>query len=60
MPDEELTHWGRGDRVLQAYEKINADPGMVYVTDRNNNDVRIFCITARTKTVASDPTPTDR
>jgi len=39
MPDEELTHWGRGDRVLQAYEKINADPGMVYVTDRNNNDV---------------------
>jgi hypothetical protein len=26
MPDEELTHWGRGDRVLQAYEKINADP----------------------------------
>lgn len=39
MPNEELAHWKRGDRVLQAYEKINVDPGMVYVTDRNSNNV---------------------
>jgi hypothetical protein len=39
MPDKELTHWERGDRVLQAYEKINPDPGMVYVTDKNYNNV---------------------
>ena len=39
MPNEELNHWVRGDRVLQAYEKINADPAMVYVTDKNNNSV---------------------
>jgi hypothetical protein len=39
MPDKELTSWERGDRVLQAYEKINADPGMAYVTDKNYNNV---------------------
>jgi len=39
MPNEELAHWERGARVLQAYETINADPGMVYVTDENNNNV---------------------
>jgi hypothetical protein len=39
MPNEELTHWERGDRVLQAYETINAAPDMVYVTDENNNNV---------------------
>ena len=39
MAAEELKHWERADRVLQAYEKINADPGMVYVTDENHNNV---------------------
>jgi len=39
MPDEELAHWERGDRVLQAYETINAAPDMVYVTDKNSNNV---------------------
>ena len=39
MADEELKHWERGDRVLQAYETINADPVMVYVTDENANNV---------------------
>ena len=39
MPDEKLAHWERGDRVLRGYEKINADPGMAYVTDKNGNNV---------------------
>ena len=39
MPDEILTHWERGDRVLQAYGKINADPGMVYIPDKNSDNV---------------------
>jgi len=39
MPDRELTNWERGDSVLHAYEKINADPGMAYVTDKNYNNV---------------------
>lgn len=39
MADEELKPWERGDRILQAYETINADPGMVYVTDENSNIV---------------------
>jgi hypothetical protein len=39
MPDEELKPWERGDRVLRAYEKINAAPDMVYVSDKNNNNV---------------------
>ena len=39
MPDEELKSWQRGDRVLRAYETINAAPDMVYVTDKNHNNV---------------------
>lgn len=39
MPDEKLAHWERGDRVLRGYEKINTDPGMAYVTDKNGNNV---------------------
>jgi len=39
MAREELKPWERGDRVLQAYETINAAPDMVYVTDENNNNV---------------------
>jgi hypothetical protein len=39
MPDKELTSWERGDSVLHAYEKINTDHGMVYVTDKNYNNV---------------------
>jgi hypothetical protein len=39
MPDKELTSWERGDNVLHAYEKINPDRGMVYVTDKNYNNV---------------------
>jgi hypothetical protein len=39
MPDREVTSWERGDSVLHAYEKINADPGMAYVTDKNYNNV---------------------
>jgi len=39
MPNEELANWERGDRVLQAYGKINADPGMVYIPDKNSNNV---------------------
>ena len=39
MAHEELKPWERGDRVLQAYETINAAPDMVYVTDENNDNV---------------------
>ena len=39
MPDKDLSHWERGDRVLHAYEKINSDPGMIYATDKNHNNV---------------------
>jgi hypothetical protein len=39
MPDKELTSWERGDSILHAYEKINPDPGMAYVTDKNYNNV---------------------
>jgi hypothetical protein len=39
MPDKELTSWERGDSVLHAYEKINPDPGMAYVADKNHNNV---------------------
>jgi hypothetical protein len=39
MPDKELTSWERGDTVLHAYEKINPDPGMAYVADKNYNNV---------------------
>lgn len=39
MPDEELKPWERGDRVLRAYETINAAPDMAYVTDENSNNV---------------------
>ena len=39
MPDKELTSWERGDSVLHAYEKINPDPGMAYVADKNYNNV---------------------
>ena len=39
MHDKELTSWERGDRVLHSYEKINPDPGMAYVADKNYNNV---------------------
>ena len=39
MPDKEPTSWGRGDSLLHAYEKINPDPGMAYVADKNYNNV---------------------
>jgi hypothetical protein len=39
MPDEELTHWGEATASSEPTKRSNADPGMVYVTDRNNNNV---------------------
>lgn len=39
MADEDLRPWERGDRVLQAYAKINTAPDMAYVTGENSNNI---------------------